>query len=150
MHSQDIHIQADGSEEYRDPWVVTESETLVGQHSGSVCVHEDATFEIGRSGQHSGSLRLQPGSRARVVGRHSGSLHVAGGAAAEVLGDQTGSVHVEPGGLVQVHPGGKLAGSLHGAGLIENRGTRGGSDHMTGGEIRDIDGGSEKQFDSAI
>lgn len=144
-HGQDIFIKADGSEEYREPWIVTEDDSLHGQHSGGICVHEGATFEIGSRGQHSGSLRLQPGSKARITGQHSGSLHVGPGAEADVTGSQSGSVHVDRGGLVRVHPGGRLAGSLHVAGLIENRGIRGGSVHMSGGEIRDLDGGTVKQ-----
>lgn len=144
-HTQDVHIQADGSREYRDPWVVTSDDALHGQHSGGVCVHAPSTFEIGPRGQHSGSLRLQPGSSARIAGQHSGSLHVGPDAVVEVTGSQSGSVHVDSGGLVRVHPGGKLAGSLHVSGLIENRGTRGGSEHMNGGEIRDLDGASVNQ-----
>lgn len=108
-------------------------------------MHAPSTFEIGPRGHHSGSLRLQPGSSARIAGQHSGSLHVGPNAVVEVTGSQSGSVHVDSGGLVRVHPGGKLAGSLHVSGLIENRGTRGGSEHMNGGEIRDLNGASVKQ-----
>ena len=145
-HPSDIHILADGSEELREPWVITDGrETLSGTHSGGVCVHAEASFEIARQGRHSGSLSLQPGSSARIAGQHSGSLHVGAGAVAEVVGSQSGSVHVERGGLVRVQPGGKLAGSLHVAGLIENRGSRGGSVQLSGGVIEDQDGGSVKQ-----
>lgn len=144
-HPQDVAIQADGSEEYREPWVVTGEEVLTSTHSGGVCVHEGATFELAGRGRLSGSLRLQPGSAARIVGKHSGSLHVGPDAVAEVMGNQSGSVHVQPGGLVRVHPGGTLAGSLHVGGVIQNRGTRGGSVHMSGGMIQDLEGGSVKQ-----
>lgn len=143
-HPQDIVINADGSKEYRDSRVVTDDEVLTSAHSGSICVHEGATFEISRRGQHSGSLWLQPGSIVRIVGQHSGSLHVAADSIVEVVGNQSGSSHVERGGLVRVAPGGVLAGSLHVAGVIENRGTRGGSEHMAGGAIRDLDGGAVK------
>jgi len=144
-HAQDIFIQADGSEEHRHPWVVASDEQLNGKHSGGVCVHADATFEIGMRGHLAGSLSLRPGGKARIAGRHSGSLHVGPGAVAEVTGEQSGSVHVDRGGLLQVQAGGKLAGSLHVAGMIENRGTRGGSVYMSGGQILDLDGGVEKQ-----
>jgi hypothetical protein len=144
-HGQDIFINADGSEEYREPWVVTADDALQGDYSGSICVHEGATFEVGARGTHSGSLTLRPGSRVRIIGTHSGSLRVSRGAAVEVTGHKSGSVHVERGALVKVQPGGRLSGSLHVAGLIENRGTRGGSVHMSGGEIRDLDGGTVKQ-----
>lgn len=144
-HQQDIHIRADGSREYRDTWVVVGDEALHGQHSGAVCVHAPSTFEIGPRGQHSGSLRLRAGSSAWIAGQHSGSLHVGPDAVEEVSGSQSGSVHVDFGGLVGVHPGGQLSGSLHVSGLIENRGTRGGSEHMNGGEIRDLDGAYVKQ-----
>lgn len=143
-HAQDVHIQADGSAEYRDPWVVEEDDALHGKHSGGICVHAPATFEIGTRGQHSGSLRLQPGSSVRITGQHSGSLHVAADAVADVTGVQSGSVHVERGGLVRVHQGGRLSGSVHVSGLIENRGIRGGSERLGGGEIRDLDGGTVK------
>jgi hypothetical protein len=144
-HPLDIHIQGDGSEEFHEPWVVTRREVLTTTHSGSVCVHEGATFELAGRGQLSGSLTLQAGSSARIVGQHSGSLHVGAESVVDVLGSQSGSVHVDHGGVVRVHPGGKLAGSLHVAGLIENRGTRGGSVHLSGGAIEDLDGGSVKQ-----
>lgn len=144
-HGRDIFIQADGSEEYRDRWVVTSDELLKGEHSGGVCVHADATFEIGVRGHLAGSLSLQPGSTGRIAGTHSGSLRIGPGAVAEVSGEQSGSVHIDRGGLVRVHRGGKLAGSLHVAGVIENRGTRGGSVQLNGGQIRDLDGGVEKQ-----
>lgn len=144
-HAQDVHIKADGSSEYRDPWVVTSDDALHRQYSGGICVHSPANFEIGAQGQHSGSLRLQPGTTATITGQHSGSLHVEPDAVADVIGNQSGSVHVERGGVVRVHPGGRLAGSLHVSGLIENRGTRGGSVHMGGGEIRDLDGGTVRQ-----
>lgn len=145
VHAQDVHIQADGSSEYRDPWVVTSDDALHGHYSGGVCVHAPANFEIGLRGQHSGSLRLQSGATAKITGQHSGSLHVGRDAVADVVGNQSGSVHVEQGGVVRVHPGGRLAGSLHVSGLIENWGTRGGSVHLGGGEIRDLDGGTVKQ-----
>jgi len=145
MHEQDIYIAADGSSEYRDSWVVVHDEVLHERHSGGVCVHAPSNFEIGARGQHSGSLRLQPGSYALILGTHSGSLHVGSGAVAEVVGSQSGSVHVDDGGLVRVQPRGKLAGSLHVSGLIENRGTRGGSVHLSGGEIRDLGGSSVKE-----
>ena len=145
QHPQDIHILADGSEEHREPWVVTDNEVLATAHSGGVCVHEGARFELAGRGQLSGSLRLQSGSSARIVGQHSGSLHVASGSVANIVGSQSGSVHVERGGLVRVHPGGKMAGSLHVAGLIENRGSRAGSEHISGGTIQDLEGGSVKQ-----
>ena len=144
-HSQDVFIQADGSEEYREPWVVTGSEVLTIPHSGGVCVHEGATFELASQGRLSGSLTLQPGSSARIAGQHSGSLHVGQDSVVDILGSQSGSVHVERTRLVKVHPGGKLAGSLHVAGLIENRGTRGGSAHLSSGAIQDLNGGSVKQ-----
>jgi hypothetical protein len=145
-HYADIFIQADGSEEHREPWVVHNGhETLTGTHSGGVCIHAGASFEIGSRGQLSGSLSLQPGSSARIVGQHSGSLHVGADSVVEVVGSQSGSVHVERRGLVRVQPGGKLAGSLHVAGLIENRGTRGGPVQVIGGAVEDFDGGSVKE-----
>ncbi|WMY79480.1 hypothetical protein [Citricoccus sp. I39-566] len=144
-HPQDVFIQADGSEEYRDPWVVTDNEVLATAHSGCVCVHEGATLELASTGQLSGSLTLQAGSSVRIVGQHSGSLHVGPESVVDVVGSQSGSVHVAHAGLVRVHPGGMLAGSLHVAGLIENRGTRGGSVHMSGGAIQDLEDASVKE-----
>lgn len=63
----------------------------------------------------------------------------------DIAGSKNGSVHIESAGLVRVERGGKLAGSLHVAGLIENRGTRGGSVNLTGDAIEDLDGGLVKQ-----
>lgn len=144
-HEKDIFIQGDGSEEYRDPWVVTADESLAGAHSGGVCVHEGGTFTMGSRGHLSGSLRLQPGTSALAAGQISGSLHVSRDAVADVSGRVSGSVHVDRGGLVRVLPGGVLAGSLHVSGLIENRGTRGGTVDLSGGEILDLYGGAVKQ-----
>lgn len=144
-HPKDIVVKADGSTEYRDQWVVSDDEVLATSHSGGVCVHSGATFELAKGGRLSGSLTLQPGSAARIVGHHSGSLHVGRNSVVDVLGDQSGSVHVNHSGLVKVHPDGKLAGTLHIAGMIENRGTRGGSVHLSGGTVQDVEGGSVKQ-----
>lgn len=144
-HPKDTVVQADGSTEYRDQWVVAGDTILTTSHTGSVCVHKGATFELAKGGRLAGSLTLQPGSAARIVGQHPGSLRVGRNSVVDVLGDQSGSVHVDDSGLVKVHPGGKLAGSLHVAGVIENRGIRGGSVHLNGGTIHDIEGGSVKQ-----
>lgn len=145
-HRQDIIVHADGTDELRDPKVVVDDEVLSGTHSGSVCIHSGAAFEISGHGHLSGSLRLQSGSSALILGQHSGSLHVATGSVVEILGNHSGSVHVARGGLVRVHQHGKLAGSLHVAGAVENRGTRGGSVHLNGtGSIQDLEGGSAKR-----
>ena len=144
-HDRDIFVNADGTEEYGDPWVIEGNEQLNGQHSGSICVHDGAMFTIATGSHHSGSLACCPGSVGRIIGKNSGSLHVAPTAVVEVTGDQSGSVHVERGALVRVAPGGKLAGSLHVAGEIENRGMRGGTLHLEGGQVQDVDGGTVKQ-----
>jgi hypothetical protein len=144
-HSDDIFIGADGRSERRSQRVVDADEALTGPYSGGICVHAGATFEISRGGEHSGSLTFRSGSGGRIVGRHSGSLHVSERSDVLVVGDQSGSVHVDSGAVLKVAAGGKLAGSLHVAGLIENRGLRGGSVHLEGGEIRDVDGGTVKQ-----
>lgn len=143
-HIQDIFI-ADGSERRQDPWVIGEDQQLAGPHSGSICVHDGAEFTIGLRAHHSGSLTFRTGSVGRIVGKHSGSLYVANGARVEVSGDQSGSTHVEAGALLSVEQGGKLAGSLYVAGQIENRGVRGGSVSLAGGEIRDLDRGTVKE-----
>lgn len=143
-HSQDIFI-TDESEERREAWIIEEHQQLFGQHNGSICVHEAAEFTLALGAHHSGSLTFRPGSVGRILGKHSGSLHVARTARVEVLGDQSGSVHIESGALLQVEPGGKLAGSLYVAGQIENRGVRGGTVHLAGGNIRDIDSGTVKE-----
>jgi hypothetical protein len=143
-HNQDIFI-TDGLEERRDPWVIDEDQQLAGHHKGGICVHEDAEFTLEMGAHHAGSLSFRPGSVGRIYGKHSGSLHVAPAARVEIVGDQSGSVHIEPGGLLRVEQGGKLAGSLHVAGQIENRGVRGGSVQLAGGEIQDLDGGTVKE-----
>jgi hypothetical protein len=144
-HPQDVFVGADGSEEYRDPWVVDSDDQLGGSHSGSICVHGGANFEIARGAHHSGSLSFQMGSSGRIIGRHSGSLYLGEQSNVEVVGDQSGTVNVDPGAVLKVAPGGKLAGTLHVAGLIENRGVRGGTVQADGGgEVRDVDGGVVK------
>lgn len=143
-HNQDIFSKTDGSEEFRDPWVIEGDDRLSRTHDGSVCVHEGATFTIARGADLRGSLTLRAGSSAQIDGRHSGSLTVSEDAVATVVGDQSGSVTVQAGGQVDVADGGKLAGSLTIAGLVVNRGIRGGTVTLRGGEVRDVDGGSEK------
>lgn len=143
-HGLEITINADGSRTTRPSKVVTDTELLAGSYAGGICVHEGAVFTIAEAGRLSGSLTFRSGSTGVIVGRHSGSLHVSDGASVEVVGDQSGSVHVDAGGIVVVAPTGRLAGSLHVAGLIENRGVRGGSVHLAGGAIHDI-GGTVKQ-----
>lgn len=162
-HPQDVFIKSDGSTEYQETWVVSYNESLATVHTGGVCVHEGATFELSSGGQLSGSLTLQAGSSARISGRHAGSLtlqagcharidgqhagslHVGPDSVVDVVGSQSGSVHVARTGLVRVHPGGKLAGSLKVAGLVENRGIRGGEVRSSGGVIHDLEGGSVEQ-----
>jgi hypothetical protein len=100
-HPQEVFIQADGSVEYREPWVITDDEVLATAHFGGVCVHEGATLELASKVRLSGSLTLQAGSSARIVGQHSGSLHVGPDSVVDVLGSQSGSVHVERAGLVR-------------------------------------------------
>lgn len=144
QHGEDIFYGPNGTDVRRGPWVVESSDRLDGQHSGSICVHEDAEFTISAGSQHSGSLAFRPSSSGSIIGQHSGSLHVGPHAVVEVIGDQSGSVHIERNGLLKVAPGGKLAGSLYVEGTIENLGTRGGSTHLAGGEIHDLDGGRVK------
>jgi hypothetical protein len=144
-HHQDIFRGSDGSETYRDPWIVEGEGRLTGSHSGSICVHGGASFEIARGAHHSGSLTFRSDSVGHISGKHSGSLHVARRAKVDVRGDQSGSVHVARGAVVRVASEGRLAGSLHIEGLIENRGARGGSVHLSGGEVLDVEGGRVKQ-----
>lgn len=144
-HRLDIFVGSDGSEERRGPWVVDNDSDLTSSYSGSICVHPGAVFEITRYGHHSGSLTFQPGSVGRIIGKHSGSLHVAEEAHVEVLGDQSGSVHIDAGAVLRVAPSGKLAGTLNVAGVVENRGVRGGSIRLAGGQVHDVDGGAVKQ-----
>lgn len=144
-HSRDIFIRPNGDEERQGPWIIESSEHLNGQHSGSICVHDGAEFTIPPGARHSGSLTFRSGSTGRILGKHSGSLHIGPNAVVEVIGDQSGSVHVEYGALLKVAVTGKLAGSLHVSGTIENRGVRGGSVHLASGEIQDIDGGTVKE-----
>lgn len=144
-HSQDITINADGSETYSETTVVDSDGMLTGVHSGSVCVHEPARYTIATGATHDGSLAFEPGSAGSIDGVHNGSLHVEAGAVVEVHGAQNGSTHVATGGLVRVAPTGRLSGSLHVDGLVENRGVRGGSMHPADADVRDLDGGSVKQ-----
>lgn len=96
-HSQDVFINADGSEELRDLWLIEENAALDGKHSGGICVHDQGTFTITAIGHHSGSLTFRSGSSGRIEGKHSGSLHVSARSEVEVAGDQSGSVYVAEG-----------------------------------------------------
>lgn len=144
-HENDVFVGSDGSRELREPRVVEGSESLADAFSGGICVHEGANFEVSQGGHHSGSLKFQPDSTGRIVGEHSGSLHVPHNCEVQIIGRQSGAVHVGAGGVLKVEPSGRLAGSLHVAGLIENRGVRAGRVHLNGGEVLDVDGGTMKQ-----
>jgi len=144
-HQDDILITSGGADEYRPMWVVEGDETLSTKHSGGICVENGASFRITSSGQHSGSLTFRPGSAGTIVGQHSGSLEEHPETDVVVEGAQSGSVHVSAGATLKVAASGRLAGSLHVEGTIENRGQRGGSEHIFGGQVLDIDGGTVKQ-----
>ncbi len=143
-HNDDIHIGPNGARSTTPQKVVETDETLHGSHSGGICVHS-GVFTVGSRASHSGSLRVETGAKVVIRGSHSGSVHVADQAAVVVQGKQSGSVHVAAGGRLRVEHGGQLAGSLHVSGLIENSGVRGGSEHIEGGQILDLPGGSVKQ-----
>lgn len=53
-------------------------------------------------------------------------------------------MHVASHGRVLVESNGRLPGSLHNSGIIENKGIRGGTDHSLGGDIIDLPGGTVK------
>ncbi|WP_136054591.1 hypothetical protein [Microbacterium sp. K24] len=143
-HDDDIRIGPDGSQTTVPRKIVETDETLRSSHSGGICVHS-GVFTIGPSASHSGSLQVEPGAQVIISGSHTGSLHVAGEATVTVRGKQSGSVHVAKGGRVIVKRGGRLAGSLHVSGVIENMGTRGGSEHIDGGDVVDLLGGTVKR-----
>lgn len=140
-HDDDIQIDPDGKTTTKPKKVVAESETLHGDYMGGICVHS-GTFTIGPGASHSGSLRILPAAQVIIRGSHNGSLHVSDHAQATVHGRQSGSVHVASDGRVLVERNGRLAGSLHNSGVIENKGIRGGTDHSLGGQIIDLPGGT--------
>lgn len=144
-HQDDIFIDASGNETRRQPWIIDDDAHLSTSHSGGICIHRGGELTIDKAGRHSGSLSLRPGASAVIRGAHSGSLHVAPEAMVVVEGQQSGSVHVEHGGVVRVLANGRLAGSLHVAGRIENSGQRGGTVSERGGEIIDLPGSTVKQ-----
>jgi hypothetical protein len=122
--------------------VVETDEQVVGTHQRSICVEAGAHLEI--VGTQQGSVTFQPGSTGSIIGQLQGSLHVATGAVVTVSGRQDGSVHVARGGVLKIEPGGRVAGSLHNDGVIENAGTRGG--HLSGeGTLHDLDGATVRQ-----
>ncbi|WP_454044670.1 hypothetical protein [Cellulosimicrobium sp. Marseille-Q8652] len=144
-HPQNITINADGSESYAETTVIESDGMLTGMHSGSTCVHEPARYTISSGATHNGSLAFQSGTAGSIDGANNGSLHVAADAVVEIRGAQNGSTHVAAGGIVRVAPTGRLAGSLHVDGLIENRGVREGTVYPTDADIRDLDGGTVTQ-----
>lgn len=143
-HPADIFITGDKREE-RPMRVIDDEGVISDSYSGGVCVEEGASFIIGPSGHQSGSLTFQPGSKGTIKGRLSGSLTVRPGAEVTVEGQLSGSVHVSSGAKVTVSASGRLSGSLRVEGTIENSGKRAGTEHVDGGQIRDIDGGSVVQ-----
>lgn len=124
------------------PRVVNSHEELVGVHQHSICIESGASLEI--LGTQRGSVTFQRGSSGVIVGQLQGSLHVASGATVVIHGVQQGSVHISQGGVVRVEPRGRLAGSLHNDGTIENGGIRGGA--VSGsGSLNDLEGSTVKQ-----
>jgi hypothetical protein len=86
-------------------------------------------------------MRVCRGAHLVIAGTQNGSLHVEDTGTVVVHGAQNGSVHVDAGAIVRVDAGGRINGSLHVSGRIENAGTRGGTvrlrDH---GEVVDLPG----------
>lgn len=109
----------------------------ISNHRGGVIVQPDVNLIV--RGQHQGSLHVRQGAHVEIAGRHQGSLHLDTGATVTVTGSQQGSSHLEVGSLLEVSAHATLQGSIHNAGTVHNRGTRGGS--VSGsGEIADLAG----------
>lgn len=126
----------------RSPLVIDQDDDLRRAHNGSICVHGDATLTI--YGTVNGSLHLRPRGRVVIVGSHNGSLHLQPGAEVIVNGRQAGSSHVSVNAHLQVGERGRLAGSLHNSGVVDNYGERGGNVHGSG-QINDHPGSHIQQ-----
>ncbi|RZU66983.1 hypothetical protein EV379_3358 [Microterricola gilva] len=143
-HPNDIFIDAGGLQVEQATLVIDGDSTLNGAHNGSVCVH-NGTLTIVQGATHNGSLAVQPGAQVAIHGAQNGSLTIGADATGEVRGAQNGSVHVDAGGVLRVAVGGRLAGSLSVAGLIENAGVRGGTVTKYGGTVIDLPGSTVKE-----
>jgi cytoskeletal protein CcmA (bactofilin family) len=120
---------------------VSGDHVIQGEHSGTVHV-ESGTFTL--EGTLKGTLDIQDGVRAKIVGKQQGTVSVAKGATVTVTGAIEGTVSVDTGAAVVVEHGGKLAGTLRNNGLVIVRGVFGGA--QTGdGELRLEEAGFVKQ-----
>lgn len=124
-----------------EPWVIETHHQLADSFTGAVQVHQDAYFEVIQKAQHYGLLSFGAGSQGRLVGEHLGPLDLASGSTVEVIGLQNGPVEIAAGAVLKITSGGRLAGTIRVAGLVENRGTRAGNAVLAGGEVHDIEGG---------
>ncbi len=110
--------------------------------AGTIEVEAGATLRV--VGDQHGTVHLHSDSQLVVTGQIHGTLHLAPGSSALIEGAQHGTVHVSRGSLVEVAPGGILAGTLHIDGLVRNGGTRGGAVRGSG-ELGDLPGSSVKR-----
>ncbi|MGQ0846881.1 MAG: hypothetical protein ACT4QF_22400 [Sporichthyaceae bacterium] len=108
----------------------------VRDHQGSIVLEPGSSAVVHR---HQGSLSTVD-AEVCIVGSHQGSLSVGPGARVIIRGAHQGSVTVHQGGTVEVAHGGALQGSLHVDGQLTNSGKRAGS--VSGaGLIEDVDDG---------
>lgn len=90
--------------------VVTGQETLSGTQRGSICVHVGAHLIV--AGTQQGTVTFRSGGSGSIIGAVQGTLNVAQGAEVDITGQQLGTVHVEHDGVVTVHSGGTIAGTI--------------------------------------
>ncbi|MFF2532432.1 hypothetical protein ACFVS2_26555 [Brevibacillus sp. NPDC058079] len=127
--------------EYVSPLIITEDYILFGEHRGSVHI-ESGEFVL--SGTLNGSLNVQGGASARILGKQRGSVSIHSQALVIVEGSIEGSTSLQPDGTLIVETNAKLAGSLNNFGRVILKGVFGGT--STGrGEIIVEDSGYIKQ-----
>lgn len=89
--------------------VIEDDFTILGKHSGTIHV-ENGTLTI-QGGLH-GTLDVQSGAKAIIIGEQHGTVSVADHAEIVIFGASYGTTSVSAYGTVIVEAHGKLAGTL--------------------------------------
>jgi|SRR5215213_2483147 len=111
------------------PLVIRDNYVLTGIHAGTVHV-ESGEFML--EGVLQGTLDIQRGVNALIIGTQQGSVNLEPGSMVTVSGAIEGSTNVAAGAILLIEPMGKLAGTLTNYGQVILRGVFGGAKSGSG------------------
>ncbi|MCR8982421.1 hypothetical protein [Brevibacillus laterosporus] len=110
--------------QYVSPLVITENYILDGKHTGTVRV-ESGEFVL--RGTLYGTLDIQNGAKAKIIGKQQGSVTVDSRALVIVEGSIEGTTSLQPESTLIIEKNAKLAGTLSNNGRLILKGVFGGA-----------------------